>query len=137
MRRFYHHVAQKLKYYSWGRPIVRHFSRHRGIYENVEALYTALILALLIKAFLFEAYKIPSRSMVDTLQVHDRIFVNKFCYFFGEVEVGDIIVFKTKGIEEIYSPEKPYYIKRVVGLPGDRLRIGKDGFIYRNGTRIE
>lgn len=137
MRRFYLYVASKLRYFSWGRPIVNHISRHRVLYENVEALYTALILALLIKAFLFEAYKIPSGSMKDTLQVYDRIFVNKFCYSFEDIHVGDIVVFKTKGIPPIDDPEKPYYIKRVVGLPGDTIRIGEDGFLYRNGSKLD
>jgi signal peptidase I len=137
MRKFYNHIADKLNYFSWGRSLVGHIGRHRGFYENFEALYTALILALIIKAFLFEAYKIPSGSMKDTLLVDDRIFVNKFCYKFSDIDVGDVIVFKTKGIPQIDDPEKPYYIKRVVGLPGDKIRIGKDGFLYRNGEKLQ
>ena len=137
MKRFYQSLAKKLRYYSWGRAIVNHIGRHRGIYENFEALYTALILALLIKAFLFEAYKIPSGSMKDTLLIDDRIFVNKFCYKMEDIKVGDIIVFKTKGIPKIDDPKKPYFIKRVVGLPGDRIRIGEDGFLYNNSKRLE
>lgn len=123
-------------YFSWGRPIVRHVSRHHRFYENFEALYTALILALLIKTFIFEAYKIPSSSMLDTLQIGDRIFVNKFVYSFSDIGVGDIVVFKTEGLS-IYQEDKPYYIKRVVGLPGDRLEIGRDGHLYRNGQLMD
>ena len=137
MRRFYLRLADRLKYFSWGRALVHHISRHRRFYENFEALYTALILALLIKAFVFEAYKIPSSSMRDTLEEGDRIFVNKFVYEFKPIAVGDIIVFKTKGINRIYSPDKPYYIKRVVGLPGDYLEVKPDGFIYRNGQLLD
>ncbi len=132
MRRFYTLLAEKLKYYLWGRALVNHMSRHYRLYENLEALYTALILALLIKAFLFEAYKIPSASMMNTLIEGDRIFVNKFSYNFSNIQAGDIIVFKTKGIDEIYSPDKPYYIKRVVGFPNDRIEI-RNGNIFRNG----
>lgn len=137
MRRFYLLLADKLKYFPFGRLIVQHVTRHNRFYENFEALYTALILALLIKTFLFEAYKIPSSSMNDTLIEGDRIFVMKFIYAFQPIKVGDIVVFRTKGIEEIEDPLKPYYIKRVVGLPNDRIRIGRDGHIYRNGELVE
>ncbi len=137
MRRFYRLLANKLNFFPWGRAMVGHVRRHYRFYENFEALYTALILALIIKSFVFEAYKIPSSSMLDTLQIGDRIFVNKFVYEFWPVEVGDIVVFKTKGISEIYDPEKPYFIKRVVGLPGDELQILPDGHLSRNGEIID
>lgn len=55
MKRFYSYIAAKMSYFGWGRTIVNHIRRHGWFYENFEALYTALILALLIKAFLFEA----------------------------------------------------------------------------------
>lgn len=135
MRKFYRLVADKLRNYIWGRHLVNHITRHQRLYENMEALYTALILALLIKTFIFEAYKIPSSSMYDTLIENDRIFVNKFQYNFWDVDIGDVIVFRTRGIPEIYEPGKPYYIKRVVGLPGDVIEI-RNGNLYRNGRRI-
>ncbi len=135
MRRFYSRLAEYMKNFHWGRGVVNHVNRHPRFYENFEALYTALILALLIKSFLFEAYKIPSSSMEDTLQIGDRIFVNKFWYNFDDVDVGDIVVFKTEGIS-IYDPEKPYYIKRVVGKAGDELEI-RNGYIYRNGKILD
>ncbi len=136
MRRFYQITTDKLNNFLWGRALVGHLSRYRLVYENVEALYIALILALFIKSFLFEAYKIPSASMHDTLLEGDRIFVNKMVYNIWDVSVGDIVVFKTKGIAPIDEPDKPYYIKRVVGLPGDLVEI-RDGYIYRNGERTK
>jgi len=136
MKRFYYLLADKLRYFFWGRMLVHHVSRRRRFYENFEALYTALILALIIKAFIFEAYKIPSSSMMDTLKEGDRIFVNKFIFSFRSVHIGDIVVFKTKGIDRIYSPDKPYYIKRVVGMPGDHLEVKPEGLIYRNGRLL-
>lgn len=135
MRRFYYTLAYYLKFFHWGRGIVNHISSRPRLYEFVEAGYTALILALLIKSFVFEAYKIPSSSMEDTLQINDRIFVNKFKYMFSDIEVGDIVVFKTEGLS-IYDPEKPYYIKRVAGKGGDVLEI-KNGYIYRNGKVLD
>lgn len=136
MRRFYSNLANYLMNFVWGRNVVHHINRHPRVYENVEALYTTLIFVLLFKAFLFDAYKIPSSSMENTLQIHDRIFVNKFIYNFTDVEVGDIVVFKTKGLS-IYDPKKPYYIKRVAGLPGDTLEITPDGHIIRNGELLD
>ncbi|MGI6454445.1 MAG: signal peptidase I [bacterium] len=136
MRRFYYRLADKLRYFSWGRSLVDHFRRHQRLYENMEALYTALVLALIIKTFVFEAYKIPSSSMYDTLREGDRIFVSKFIYDLQPIEIGDVIVFKTFGIDAIYDPEKPYYIKRVVGLPGDEIQITPDNKLMRNGELL-
>ncbi|HQH73967.1 MAG TPA: signal peptidase I [bacterium] len=135
MRRLYYLVADKLRNFIWGRSVVYHIGRHQRFYENFEALYTALILALIIKSFILEAYKIPSSSMLDTLQIGDRIFVSKFIYNFRDIHVGDIIVFKTENIPGLDSDNKPYYIKRVVGLPGDRIDIS-NGHIYRNGQMV-
>lgn len=136
MRNFYLLLADKLRYFAWGRSTVEHIGRHQRFYENFEALYTALILALLIKTFIFEAYKIPSSSMLDTLQEGDRIFVSKFIYNFKDINVGDIVVFKTKGIGDIYQEDKPYYIKRVVGLPGDEIEILPNHQLLRNGEPL-
>lgn len=136
MRRLYFLTAEKLNNYLWGRALVAHFTRHQVFYENFEALYIALILALFIKGFLFEAYKIPSASMHDTLLEGDRIFVNKMIYNIWDVQVGDVVVFKTEGIAPIDQPDKPYYIKRVVGLPGDIIEI-RDGYLFRNGKKTE
>ncbi len=134
MRKFYRKLADYLKYHHWGRKIVNHVNRHPRFYDNFEALYTALLIALIIKGFFFDAFKIPSSSMEDTLEIGDRIFVNKFIYNFTDVEIGDIVVFRTKGMT-IYDPEKPYYIKRVVGLPGDAIEI-KRGYLFRNGEKV-
>jgi len=134
MRRFYARLGYHLDHFSWGRAITRHVRAHVRLYGNLEALFTALLLALLIKRYLFEAYKIPSGSMRDTLIVNDRIFVNKFIYDLKGIDVGDIVVFRTP--ESIYDPEKPYYIKRVVGLPGDLLDI-RGGTILRNGQPLD
>lgn len=135
MMHFYVAIAESLKNYAWGRETVNHISRHRWFYANFEALYSSLVIVLLITWYIVIAYKIPSASMHDTLLEGDRIFVNKFWYNFADVEVGDIVVFRTKGIPEIEDPNKPYYIKRVVGLPGDQLEI-VNGYLYRNGEKM-
>lgn len=105
--------------------------------ENVEAILVAVLLALFIRTFIVQAFKIPSGSMMQTLQIGDHILVNKFIYgvklpFLQKVvipvtkpERGDIIVFKFP-----VEPEKDF-IKRVVGIPGDVVE-GRDKQIYVN-----
>ena len=78
----------------------------------------ALIIALLIKTFLFQAFYIPSESMVPTLKVHDRVLVNKLSYKLHPVHRDDIVVFKAPpgsdpGIDDL--------VKRVIGLPGETV----------------
>jgi len=97
--------------------------------ENIEAILIAVVLALFIRTFVVQAFKIPSGSMQPTLQIGDHILVNKFIYGvklpylrttiipLGEPERGDIIVF-----EYPKEPDKDY-IKRVIGLPGDTVAI--------------
>ncbi len=133
LRRYYQSVGHRLEFFGWGRNVVGHIRRHSVFYENFEALFTALLLALIIKRYIVEAYKIPSRSMMNTLLVNDRIFVNKFCYLFQDIKPGDIVVFRVPTDIPNYDPEKPYYIKRVVGVAGDQIEVDSDHHIYRNG----
>ena len=71
--------------------------------------------------------------MIPTLQIGDRLLVVKFRYWLRKPEIGDIIVFRTP--DSIYSKDKPIYIKRVVGLPGDTVAI-RDGDLYVNGKKV-
>lgn len=112
------------------------------IREYAEAIVTALILALLIRAFVVQAFKIPSGSMIPTLLVGDHILVNKFIYgievpftdkklfVFRNPDRGDVIVFK--------FPQNPSrdFIKRVVAKGGDTVRI-INKVIYINGNKID
>jgi signal peptidase I len=107
--------------------------------EYLEAILVAVALALVIRTFAFQAFRIPSGSMEDTLLVGDYLFVTKFLYgaeipFTGgarlpairQPERGDIIVFR--------FPEDPSqdYIKRCVGTPGDTIAV-RDKILYVNG----
>lgn len=99
------------------------------VLEYVEAIVIAIILALFIRKFIIQAYKIPSGSMLETLQIGDHILVNKFIFYFNDPERGDIIVFK-------YPVDKKRdFIKRVIGMPGDSLEI-KDKNIFINGELL-
>jgi len=85
--------------------------------EWVEPVIIAVILALIIRTFVVQAFKIPTGSMRPTLIEGDRILVSKFIYKFKEPERGDVIVFR--------SPEdkKKDFIKRLIGLPGEEVEI--------------
>jgi len=110
--------------------------------EWAEAIIVALLLALFIRTFFVQAFKIPSGSMLPTLQIGDHLLVNKLLYgirvpivgkryfdFFAP-ERGDIIVF--------VFPEDPAkdFIKRVVGIPGDVLEI-REKKLFRNGQMVD
>jgi len=98
--------------------------------ENVEVVVTAVILALIIRAFVVQAFKIPTGSMKPTLTEGDRILVNKFIYRFKEPKRGDVIVFK--------YPEDPKkdFIKRLIATGGETVMI-KDGNIWVDSILIE
>jgi len=115
----------------------------------------AFVLAILIRTFLFQAFYIPSPSMEPTLGVGDRVLVNKIPYYFGDPKRGDIVVFQNpnpgstpdRGLVGgffhwllqglgVQQPESEDFIKRVIGLPGDKVE-GKNGFVYVNGKRLD
>ncbi len=119
--------------------------------ELVVIVAVALGLALVIQALLVKPYRIPSESMEPTLDVGQRVLVNRIGERFSEPSVGDVVVFHPpRGAETNQCGSVPQpgqactrptseradvnFIKRVVGGPGDRLRI-VDGTVYRNGRR--
>ncbi len=95
-------------------------------------LSLSVIIAIVVILFLYQPVKVEGISMMPTLVDQERIFINKFIYRFGmsEVERGDMIVFWYKN-----DPAKSY-IKRVIGLPGDTVRIER-GTVYVNGRPLE
>lgn len=128
----------------------------RSAAELVLIVAAALGLALLIQAFLIKPYEIPSGSMEPTLTINQRVLVDRIGTHFSSPAIGDILVFHPPSSESCANahqgenqagPQWPSacdvsqrtkssqtYIKRVVGLPGDRLSI-RDGHVYRNGKR--
>ena len=117
------------------------------IIENLKTLFYALIIALIIRSFLFQPFYIPSSSMEPNLLIGDRLFVSKYSYgysrhslpfspkiynkriFAKRPKVGDIIVFKTP------ADNRTDYIKRLIGLPGDAIQI-INGDLYLNDLKI-
>ena len=122
-------------------------AKKNSFFGNLKSIFIAIFIALLIRSFIFEPFNIPSGSMKPNLLVGDFIFVSKYSYGFskhslpfsiplipGKIftntpERGDVVVFKTP------ENNRTDYIKRVIGLPGDKIEI-KNGIIFINGSEI-
>ena len=122
-------------------------SKKNSFFGNFKSIFIAIFIALLIRSFIFEPFNIPSGSMKPNLLVGDFTFVSKYSYGFskhslpfsipiipGKIfsntpERGDVVVFKTP------ENNRTDYIKRVIGLPGDKIEI-KNGIIFINGSEI-
>ena len=120
----------------------------KKIIENIKTVIYALIIALIIRSFLFQPFYIPSSSMEPNLLVGDRLFVSKYSYGYSRhsfpfspnltnkrylsknPERGDVVVFKTP------ADNRTDYIKRLIGLPGDTLQI-IEGELYLNSQKIQ
>src|SRR5271167_4765966 len=127
-----------------GRPVVLAKPEKQegsSLREYIESLLVTVILALFGTTFVVQAFKIPSQSMEPTLLVGDHLLVNKFIFGgrgqwydamlpYRAIRRGDIIVFKFP------YQDHPHYVKRVIGLPGDRLKI-VDQRVYVNSKRLE
>lgn len=92
-------------------------SKKNRFKDTVDSIVVAFVVAMIIRAFFIQAYKIPSGSMLNTLLIGDHLLVNKAAYYFSEPKKGDIIVF-----EYPLEPEKDF-IKRVIGTPGDKIKM--------------
>jgi signal peptidase I len=123
----------------------------------------AIVLMLLVKAFVMQVYRIPSASMEDTLLTGDRVLVNKLIYHFRGIGRGDIVVFSGRGswgsmsgapdpapprnpflrvVDDVLSDAgiystQTYYIKRVIGLPGDQVACCTNGKVTVNGIPLD
>lgn len=120
----------------------------KKVIENFKTLLIALIIAIIIRSFLFQPFYIPSSSMEPNLLVGDRIFVSKYTYgyskhsfpfspkiFKGRIfntrpNYGDLVVFKTP------SDNRTDYIKRLVAFPGDEIQF-IDGDLYLNKNKLK
>ncbi len=102
--------------------------------EIVKTVATAMVLAFGIRTFVAEARYIPSSSMEPTLQINDRLIIEKISYHFQRPERGDIVVFNpTEALQK--NNFKDAFIKRVIGLPGDTVKVSKKQ-VYVNGQVI-
>jgi len=106
--------------------------------EGLQTVALSIFLALGIRQFVAEARFIPSESMLPTLEVDDRLVVEKISYHFNPPKRGDIIVFRAPqaALDAAHSTTKDAYIKRVIGLPGDEVEV-KEGRVFINGQVLE
>jgi signal peptidase I len=114
-----------------GEPPARRRS-HRWLVEWGVIIVIALVVALLVRAFVFQTFYIPSTSMYPTLQPGDRIVVYKLD---RTPTPGEIVVFRRPPAEHCGGPVVPDLVKRVIGLPGQTIQ-GKDGEVYIDGRRL-
>jgi signal peptidase I len=95
--------------------------RRRWLVELGILVLVAVVLAVLLRAFVVQVFYVPSTSMLPTLRPGDRILVDKLSYHLHAVDRGDIIVFARPPAEHCGGPVVPDLVKRVIGLPGDRI----------------
>jgi len=127
--------------------------------ELLTIVVAAAVLTLLVKAFVIQVYRIPSASMENTLQIGDRVLVNKVVYHFRDIARGDVVVFSgqdswgpdapppsgnpvVRVVDDLLSglglhSDQTYYIKRVIGLPGDRVACCTGGKVTVNGVPLD
>lgn len=98
-----------------------------SIKEIFGTILVAFVLAMVLRTWIIEGRIVPSESMVPTIQVQDRLLVNKLIYHFEEPQRGDIIVFRPP--DEIKSEYD--FVKRLVAVPGDKVEV-KNGHLYVN-----
>ncbi|HJU57748.1 MAG TPA: signal peptidase I [Actinomycetota bacterium] len=129
--------------------------RFRFIGSTPFLILVALGVAILVKSFVIQAFYIPSESMVPTLEVGDRVFVNKFLFDEGDINRGDVIVFENPNQAALpdrgavggflhwlgegigfAQPENEDFIKRVVALPGETIEIRND-VVYIDGEPLD
>jgi signal peptidase I len=102
--------------------------------ENAPTILVAVLLAVGVRTFVAEPRFIPSSSMEPTLQIDDRLIIEKVSYYFRKPVRGEIVIFNPPPNPAIADTSK-VYIKRVIGLPGDRISI-QDGKVYVNSRAL-
>lgn len=96
---------------------------NRWVIELVGVIAAAVVIAILVRTFVVATYSIPSGSMTPTLQIGDRILVDKLSYHLHGVDRSNIVVFSTPPTEDCAGPPVADLVKRVIGLPGDTISL--------------
>jgi signal peptidase I len=108
----------------------------RVLIEWVALILAAVVIAIGVRTFLFQAFYIPSESMVPTLEVGDRVLVNKLSYDLHDVNRGDIVVFESGPNARWANAGHDDLVKRVIGLPGETV-TGCNGGVCINGRSLD
>ncbi|GGF71290.1 S26 family signal peptidase [Paenibacillus albidus] len=99
--------------------------------QYVPSILIAVVISLFVRVYVAEAMKVPTGSMIPTIQVNDHLIVEKMLWL-TTLEHGDIVVFTPP----VAGEEENRYVKRLIGLPGDTVEI-KESSLYRNGVKVE
>lgn len=94
------------------------------------SIVIAVVISLFVRTYVAEAMRVPTGSMIPTIQINDRLIVEKMLWM-TTLDHGDIVVFTPPVAED----ENKRYVKRLIGMPGDTVEI-KDGALYRNGAQV-
>lgn len=106
-------------------------------WDNFQILFVALILALLIRLFVAEPRFIPSDSMVPTLEIGDRLVIEKVSYYFHPPQPGDVVVFDPPPqLQTLGFAKDQAFIKRIIGQPGQVVEV-KDGKVFVNNIPLK
>ena len=101
--------------------------------EGFKTIGLSIILALGIRTFVAEARYIPSGSMLPTLEINDRLIIDKLGYKFQDPDRGDVVVFSPT--DQLKTQYKDAFIKRIIGLPGETVEV-RDGLVFVNGQPL-
>ncbi|HEY6501297.1 MAG TPA: signal peptidase I [Streptosporangiaceae bacterium] len=109
--------------------------RLRTLAEAAITILAAVLVALLVRTFVFQSFWIPSASMVPTLGVYDRIVVQKAFFTWSDVHAGDIVVFSHPPLDHCPGPQRGDLVKRVIALPGQTI-YSSGNHVYVNGRPL-
>jgi signal peptidase I len=132
---FFGLIAKQLEKSPKGREIVTHVASRIGFYSQAWSFTLTIALVILLRCTVVTAFYIPSPSMLDTLKINDRVFVFRLAYLFEKPKIGDIVVFKVPEDIPQYDPDKPIWIKRIVGIGGDHVEIVNNHLVV-NGKKV-
>jgi signal peptidase I len=102
----------------------------KELWDWSKALIVAVVIVLLLKAYVFQLSTVKHQSMQPTLYENEWLFINKIVYEFGDPKRGDVIILKDPSMD---ATRKEHLVKRVIGVPGDTLEI-RNGQLYLNGV---
>lgn len=106
------------------------------LWETIQLVAIALILTVIIRTCIIEPRLIPTGSMIPTININERVLVDKIYWKFSELHRQDIIVFEPPPQAFAPNTEKYDFIKRVIGLPGDTVEIRRGDGVYVNGKKL-
>lgn len=119
------------------KPTTRKAKKKNDFWRELPILLgAAIVVAILVRTFVLQTFWIPSQSMEHTLEHNDRVLVNKLVYDFRDPHRGEVIVF-TSPVDWRQMPDQTEFIKRLIGLPGDRVSGDAEGHVSVNGVRID